>query len=315
MYKPLPEGCFRKIHQCLRRGRFLRAGPPGLLTAWFSSKEEPFLQHQPSQGHFGTDDIEDLSPIVTRLNQRHLQPQQQYDDLFAACVHNVITEKECQDLIDRSEQLGYENALVNIGNGQQVSMSHVRNSGRCIIDDVAYAGTLYHRLLQKLQERPDILERVLHWQSVPLLRAVGLNERLRLLRYDPGCYFKPHSDGSYRRGNEAGPDRRGERSQLTFLLYLNDGYTGGLTRFVTRHRKNNVFSSLPLTLEDGVANDTDNSGAGTSDEVARLNQLDSSFTVNTRPGSVLLFEHSCYHEGPTVEQGRKYILRTEVMYT
>jgi hypothetical protein len=28
-------------------------------------------------------------------------------------------------------------------------------------------------------------------------RCSGLNERLRFLRYDPGHFFRPHTDGSY----------------------------------------------------------------------------------------------------------------------
>ena len=34
-----------------------------------------------------------------------------------------------------------------------------------------------------------------------------------------------------------------------------------------------------------------------------------------RTGSVLLFEHQCYHEGATLEQGRKYVVRSDLMYT
>jgi len=38
---------------------------------------------------------------------------------------------------------------------------------------------------------------------------------LRILRYDPGEYFKPHCDGWYRREN-------GERSYVTIQIYLNE---------------------------------------------------------------------------------------------
>ena len=54
---------------------------------------------------------------------------------------------------------------------------------------------------------------------------VGLwcvNERLRFYRYDIGQQFDWHYDGAFERDN-------GERSQLTFMVYLNDGFVGGET--------------------------------------------------------------------------------------
>ena len=56
------------------------------------------------------------------------------------------------------------------------------------------------------------------------LHARGLNERFRFYRYGPGQRFAPHVDGAYERTN-------GERSRLTFMIYLNEGYQGGETRF------------------------------------------------------------------------------------
>jgi predicted 2-oxoglutarate/Fe(II)-dependent dioxygenase YbiX len=54
--------------------------------------------------------------------------------------------------------------------------------------------------------------------------AVGANERLRCYRYQPGQYFAPHFDGAFVRS-------RGERSLLTFMVYLNAVEGGGATRF------------------------------------------------------------------------------------
>ena len=48
-------------------------------------------------------------------------------------------------------------------------------------------------------------------------RLVGLNERLRFLRYDPGQYFLQHPDGDFRRGPR---ERPREISFITLLLYL-----------------------------------------------------------------------------------------------
>ena len=55
--------------------------------------------------------------------------------------------------------------------------------------------------------------------------VIGLNERLRFYRYLPGQSFAAHRDGYFLREN-------GQRSFLTFILYLNDDYTGGEIRFL-----------------------------------------------------------------------------------
>jgi len=67
--------------------------------------------------------------------------------------------------------------------------------------------------------------------------ASGLNERLRFYRYDPGQKFDWHQDGYYEREN-------GERSQFTFMVYLNDGFGGGGTSFVDRMGGCSICSPL-----------------------------------------------------------------------
>ena len=106
-------------------------------------------------------------------------------------------------------------------------------------------------------------------------RAAGLNGRLRFYRYGPTQRFKRHRDQEERVG--------GRVSRVTVLLYLSDGFGGGETLFHER------------TYAGGV---------GTDHKVA----------VRPRAGSVLLFRHPLWHEGVAVTAGRKYVLRTDVMY-
>jgi hypothetical protein len=67
----------------------------------------------------------------------------------------------------------------------------------------------------------------------------------------------------------------GEQSQLTFLVYLNDGFEGGATAF----------------------------HAGRA-----------SLLVRPERGKALVFYHRQLHEGTPVARGRKYVLRADVMY-
>ena len=95
--------------------------------------------------------------------------------------------------------------------------------------------------------------------------AVGLNERLRYYRYDVGQKFSWHADGCVRLDN-------GLQSMLTFMVYLNDDFSGGETQF-----------------RQGVK-------------------------IEPQKGMALIFSHWQKHMGGEVSKGRKYVLRSDVMY-
>ncbi|HJZ54153.1 MAG TPA: 2OG-Fe(II) oxygenase [Gemmataceae bacterium] len=107
-------------------------------------------------------------------------------------------------------------------------------------------------------------------------RACGLNERFRFYRYDPGQRFHWHYDGYYERSPT-------EQSALTFMVYLNEGFGGGATefdfRFVIGDRSGEWL--VPVIPETGMA---------------------------------LVFVHRILHQGAAVTKGRKYVLRSDVMY-
>lgn len=187
---------------------------------------------------------------------------------FAVVIDNLLTPEECAQWIADTEAIGYDQALVNVGNGKQVLMTGYRKSLRCVVDDEQRVAELWQRLQSFLPD--DMCFRDTY---VPR----ELNERLRFLRYDPGDYFQPHMDGCYE--HPYGHPKAGDRSFVTFQLYLNEGFTGGSTR---------VFAT------------------GDSPQYT---------DVVPKTGSVFLFEHRMMHSGETVTEGRKYAVRTDIMFT
>src|SRR5262249_52315647 len=127
-------------------------------------------------------------------------------------IPSLLTPEECKDYIALSEGIGYEAAPITTSSGF-VMRPDIRNNARVILDDVERAEMLWQRIRSEAQ------------QILKGRQAIGLNERLRFYRYDPGERFAPHLDIPYRRGN-------GEESLLTFMVYLNDGFSGGETNFV-----------------------------------------------------------------------------------
>lgn len=130
------------------------------------------------------------------------------EDIFT--VSEFFTPAECNFHIQRCETAGFEDAPINTLGGAVIAKD-VRNNTRAMIDDIDLAGKLWNRILEFVPE----MER---W------KACGLNERFRYYRYEPGQSFRWHRDGYFERSN-------GERSRLTFMVYLNDDFEGGDTKF------------------------------------------------------------------------------------
>src|SRR5688500_12993008 len=127
-------------------------------------------------------------------------------------VNNFLSAEKCAEWIDFAEQIGFGDAPVSAGVGKEIIRKDIRNNNRAMIDDEDKAFLLWQQTKQYLPKM--IYHRV----------AVGLNERLRFYRYDSGQQFRPHFDGSFRRTT-------GEQSLLTYMVYLNEDFEGGTTRF------------------------------------------------------------------------------------
>jgi hypothetical protein len=124
-------------------------------------------------------------------------------------IHDFLSSEECADLIRRSKGFRYEQGTV-----ADVVIEDVRNNDRVLVDDFSLASDLFRRAEPSL---PSVVEGC---------RLVGFNERWRFYRYQPGQTFKPHRDGSYFRSKSL------EESQITFMIYLNDGMTAARHGFL-----------------------------------------------------------------------------------
>jgi len=168
-------------------------------------------------------------------------------------VDDVLTTHECIALIERIESLGPTLAPVTRLRGP-VLRPELHTSKRVSIDDPALASLLFERA------RPAIPP------QIGDMTVLGACERLRCYRYDPGERFAPHYDGAFVRADD-------ERSLLTFMVFLNEDFTGGETHF--------------LSLEQ---------------------------TVLPHTGLGVLYQHRHWHEVRAVATGRKYVVRSDIMY-
>ncbi|GLI65484.1 hypothetical protein VaNZ11_009004 [Volvox africanus] len=214
----------------------------------------------------------------------------------------VLSRCECAQIVACAEEMGYTvdpdytfsaaARTAAAGAGLSASVSSAARSGGAGLGERGAAGCVW--LADETLQGP-LYERVAHLLPQHLCDGdlAGLNARWRLYRYDKGAVYRPHVDGAWPgSGLKNGRyefDAYGDRwSRLTFLVYLNDDFEGGATTFYTPAQP----------------------GSGCCLEA---------HSVRPVAGNILVFPHgdtqgSLVHEGSTVTQGSKYVIRTEVLY-
>ncbi len=183
---------------------------------------------------------------------------------------NVLSHQECDQFIKISETLGYHgDAPVSLPR----SVRH-NDSFNWVVDD-SIDGAIWDRCQNMFEA-----------SSLGGQQSLGLNARFRFYRYGVGDFFSPHTDGAWPGSRvlngQLTADAYGDRiSQMTFLIFLSDGYEGGRT----------LFHTSPTTVA----------------------------SVHTPKGAALVFPHGmhpqhCIHAGEEVTRGQKYIIRTDVLF-
>jgi predicted 2-oxoglutarate/Fe(II)-dependent dioxygenase YbiX len=125
-------------------------------------------------------------------------------------ISDFLSGSECDELIAIAEHRQFTSAGVRTAAGEK-AMPMIRNNERTMVEHSEWVQTLWQRLAG---------------QPLPALEnqnPCGLPRDLRFYKYTEGQRFKMHKDGPWMED--------GLRSRLTILVYLNDGFEGGLTQF------------------------------------------------------------------------------------
>lgn len=202
----------------------------------------------------------------------------------AFLLHNVLSRRECDQIVKMVETMGFtEDAPVSLGR-------NIRQNENCVwVAERSLNDAIFERCHKLLP--PDVNGG----------EVLGLNMRWRLYKYQPEDIFRIHTDGAWPGSGIDDQGRlipdifEGDRfSQLSWIIYLNDEFNGGGTRFF--FPKEGVKRGPRMSLED--------------------------FNVEEVPaerGAAICFFHgehelSPLHEGALVQAGTKYIIRSDVLY-
>jgi hypothetical protein len=192
---------------------------------------------------------------------------------------NVLTPSECKAIIAAGESVGF---LPDTPVRQDGDVSVLAHNFYWIID-TAFHDKLWARISSFVPS------------SVGGRAARGINRRFRVYRYVPGAEYRCHIDGAWPPSGirpddtyvyDDSPAEKKQSSLFTFLLYLNDEFEGGETSFFIPGQKEGTLNA---------------------------------YKVRPVMGSVALFPHgeakgALLHEGTSVTQGAKYIIRSDVEY-
>lgn len=189
-------------------------------------------------------------------------------------LHRVMAPRECKRLIAAAEALGFTHAGLAIGDDTYRVNLAVRNNLRVVLDATPLAAALWHRIRGHVDP---------HHEAAPIASR-GLNDRFRVYRYEQGQRFFPHVDVRTRLPS-------GE-TRASLMIYLNDGFEGGETRFFEE--------------KDKASRRGENRGRKFNNRVR--------FALRPTVGSVVVFDHLLLHEGAEVTAGVKYAVRSDLIY-
>ena len=248
-----------------------------------STEEEEVIVDCCNTDIITTNDDKD-NPVVTVLEVPHRCSRYLHDgsDCAAFVIDNFLDAYECEQLIHLASKLS------STGFHYVTEASHIDNDGITHIVKLQEANK--HKL--SVFEHKPTIEMI--WEKMePIVQPhirnfidhtncgqpVGLNPRLRVLRYDAtdNDVFEPHFDATTKVNNMT--------SLLTVLIYLNDGggidFSGGETCYLDHHISRNI---------------------------------DSCTKIVPSTGKVIIFEHDLFHSSIPLEVGTKYVLRTDVLF-
>lgn len=206
-------------------------------------------------------------------------------------IDDVLTRAECRCLIARAEAAGFE-----ASQHQGRRDDEFRRGRRAALTDGGLAQELFHRIAPALLPLDALTEDVRECETGATgegsraRAAAGVWEQLRILSYDSGDMFLPHRDNPCSVGGSSLLPKC--RSLCSLLVYLSDSEDGGgATRF---------------HFEDG------------SSEAAVCTEArpEASAVADVVPwaGRCVVFPHRMKHESLPITQGRKLVMRADVMW-
>ena len=223
-----------------------------------------------------------VAPVETHLRLESIHASSQSDE-YIFWTDNLIDKNQC----------GFIKEKCSVHQQQDIVYNGRRNNTRLIVFDDQFANYLSLCLLDHLRNQlAKFHDDKIYPLGFDVLRGKwelnGVNKAIRFNSYDGSKKekFEKHRDAQFCPSGD-------HRSFLSLVIYLNDDFEGGETKFYIPKQRT---YPLEINLCD------------TSDQ----EQYDV-ISVKPRAGSAVLFSQNILHESAAVTSSRKCILKTDIM--
>jgi len=204
-------------------------------------------------------------------------------------IRQFLSNEECFQLIKRAEADGFKPSPYSGGGHGRTGREDARTNKFTVISDQNFANELWKRVKSFVPKDLSWLESNYFSSKGGIeWNPCGVVERLRFYKYEQGDSYPEHMDGTYKRTVVKNGETFIQQSFLTLLLYLNDDFDGGETRFFPSKQHcrflRDVENKIPTVI------------------------------VKPERGAALLNIHNILHEATAVDNSIKYVIRTDILF-
>ena len=216
---------------------------------------------------------------------------------FVATIDNVLSPEQCTEIIANSKQENFKSMLEKYRSCQ-------RNNSRVLILDDEFSSKFWETLepaVNSMLNENNIPTQPLGfdvWRGEWKLHSLNAGFRISKYTAEEKQFFSAHKDAQYCPNGD-------RRSLLTVLVYLNEDFEGGLTKF-----------HFPKISDDEIVNKgmcKDKTVGGEIRSFGGLEEGYNAFTIKPSVGKAVIFSHNILHESTILEEKTKYILKTDVV--
>ena len=218
----------------------------------------------------------DKSYVSSRFNRNKI------NDTTIWQIPNFLSSDECDCVINSSnnnfEFLNYRKSWRLIALDKNQNLIN-------IIKERLHQNNFINILNANDWVKPSGFSSNITWQK----NTDDINTCLRINKYE-NTNFGYHRDASLTLGNNV-------RSNYSLIIYLNDNFEGGETKFMVQHNNENNFIHNGLTIKS---------------ELDLIKDNHTIFSIKPIKGMAVIFDHRILHQSNTMV-GTKYVLRTELL--
>ena len=236
-----------------------------------------------------------LRSFLSKESSASLNEVHKNNNMLICELGNVLTEQQCNEIIQSSNFYKFQDMSI------KYDATKERNNSRLLVLDSGLGKYLWNRV-------EEILSTVIRDHNIALVplgfdvlrgnwELSGLNEALRINKYSSERreFFACHRDAQYCPSGD-------ERSMLSLVLYLNEGFKGGETCFYLPKRRK--VHTKGMTVDEEIR-----AHSGLNNGFRQLK-------ISPVTGSAVLFSQNILHESIPLEAQQtvdKFILKTDVM--